>query len=130
MRLGIVQNPDKLRDVFLILSKAITGMSENVTSNKSQIAELDLKARKLQIKIDIMKTVEQVRNYLQLIFIKDIITSLKIMQECDSERKLLAEENQKGLKIRDSVENKQSELRELGIKEQVISLIKSNQKDN
>ena len=83
-------------------------MNATVIAEKANLNILEKKDRELQGKVEMMNMVEQ-----------DITSALKLLDDCMVELKKYEAAKQNLEVDKDAVEKKQSELRELNVKEQV-----------
>ena len=119
-------------------------MNSSLTTERGQAAEMEKKTRELQNKIDMMNAVENVRIFVFCeifvdahvglmtifhfcglytkpfnLFIKEITTCLRLMEECESEMQRFEKARDKVMKDKEAIDTKNSEQKELNVKGQV-----------
>ncbi|TPX67273.1 hypothetical protein SpCBS45565_g03982 [Spizellomyces sp. 'palustris'] len=107
----IVQSPEKLK-------ASISEMNNSLQSDKATIGATEKKARELQNKIDMMSLVEQ-----------DIVTCLKLMDECEVERQKAETALKKVSTDKENIDKKHAEIRELDINEEQLKRQLNSAKD-
>ncbi|KAJ1562434.1 hypothetical protein HK096_009889 [Nowakowskiella sp. JEL0078] len=99
----VVQSPEQLK-------QAIQDLNARIISEKSNVIGTEKRVRELQMKIEVLDTLE-----------KDITSCIKLMEDCDLEIKKSVEAVQKLALDREAIESKQAELREQLLRQNVRS---------
>ncbi|RUS27143.1 hypothetical protein BC938DRAFT_483658 [Jimgerdemannia flammicorona] len=102
LRSQIVQNPEKLKEV-------INEMSISLNTEKGEAVIKERSTREMQIKFDTMNIVEQ-----------EIINCVKLMEVCETEMQKFESVRDKIISDKDTIDNKNNELKELNVKEQQL----------
>jgi kinetochore protein Nuf2 len=110
-RARIVTSPEKLQ-------LAISEMSNSLISEKSSVSSLSAQQRDLQTRIDAMSVLEQ-----------DILSCIKMMEECEAELNRVEEQSRKLARLREQLEGKTLEVKQVDVKEQQLLRQLTNAED-